>query len=58
LAATLVRLGQLAQAKEVIADVLAKVPSLTLARWPLSSAYRNQRDADHLFDALRQAGFP
>lgn len=58
LAAALVRLGQLAQAKEVIADVLAKVPNLTRARWPLSSAYRNRSDADHLFDALREAAFP
>jgi hypothetical protein len=58
LAAALVRLDRLSQARQVIADVLAKVPSLTLDRWPLSSAYRNRRDAAHLFDALREAGFP
>src|SRR5262249_25852883 len=58
LAATLVRLGQIEQAKAVAAEVLGMLPNLTLARWPISAAYRNPRDADHLFEALRRAGFP
>jgi adenylate cyclase len=58
LAATLLRLGQPADAKAVIADVLQRLPDLTLARWPMSSVFRTPGHAEHFFDPLREAGFP
>jgi tetratricopeptide (TPR) repeat protein len=58
LAATLMRLGQHAEAKAVIADVQKRLPHFALERWPMSSVFRNRRDQEHLFDTLREAGFP
>lgn len=58
LAATLHRLGQRDEANAVVADVLKRLPHLTSARWPMSSVFRNPRDAGHIFDALREVGFP
>ncbi|MGV3632967.1 MAG: winged helix-turn-helix domain-containing protein [Pseudorhodoplanes sp.] len=58
LAATLHHLGQHDEANAVVAHVLKQLPHLTSARWPMSSVFRNPRDAEHIFDALRQAGFP
>jgi adenylate cyclase len=58
LAATLHRLGQHNQAKVVVADILKRLPQLTSARWPMSSVFSNSRDAESLFEPLRQSGFP
>ena len=47
------------QAKEVIPPTCSRRYRASRSRGGRSSAYRNQRDRpDHLFDALRQAGFP
>jgi adenylate cyclase len=56
LAATLVRLGQRAEAREIIAEVLNRAPHLTQARWRAPSLYRDPEDAAHMADALREAG--
>ena len=58
LAATLVRLGQIAEAKSTIADVMRRAPLMTLDRWPAPRLYLNQRDSDEMVAALRSAGFP
>lgn len=57
LAATLVRLGQREEARQIIVEVLARAPQMTQERWRAPSLYRDQRDADHMADALREAGF-
>lgn len=58
LAATLVRLGQHAEARAIVAEILTRLPHLTLARWPMSSVFRHPRHGDRLFDALREIAFP
>lgn len=58
LAATLERLGQKAEAKAVIKEILKRLPDLTLARWPMTTVFRNPGDSERLLVALRQAGFP
>ena len=59
LAATLVRLGQGAEAKAVIAEVLSRAPQMAMARkrWRAPWLYRDPQDADHMIEALREAGF-
>jgi hypothetical protein len=57
LAATLTRLGQRIEAREIVARVLQRAPAMTLARWPAPSLYRNPKDSEHLIEALREAGF-
>ena len=57
LAATLVRLGQRSEARAIIADVLKRLPALTIKRWPMFSLYRSPQDADRMTQALRAAGF-
>jgi hypothetical protein len=57
LAATLVRLEQRPEARAVAEEVLTRLPHLTLSRWPMFSLYRKRQDADHMTDALREAGF-
>ena len=57
LAATLVRIGQPAEARDLIAEVLRRAPRMTQARWRAPSLYRNPEDAAHMADALREAGF-
>ncbi len=55
LAATLVRLGQGEEARVVAAEVLRRSP--TVAGWlPLLLPYRNPQDAEHMTEALREAG--
>jgi adenylate cyclase len=58
LAATLVRLGQREEAKTIIAEVLKRVPLMTLDRWPAPRLYLHQRDSDHMVEALKEAGLP
>ncbi len=58
LAATLVRLGQVTEAKALVADVMRRAPLMTLDRWPAPRLYLNQRDSDEMVAALRTAGFP
>jgi adenylate cyclase len=58
LAATLTRLGQEKEAKAVVVEVLKRLPALTLARWPMSSVFRNPDDARNLIEPLRKVGFP
>jgi hypothetical protein len=57
LAATLIRLGQRIEAREVVAQVLQRAPEMTLARWPAPCLYRNPQDSEHVIEALREAGF-
>jgi adenylate cyclase len=57
LAATLVRLGQRAEAQEIIAEVMLRAPKLNLARWRLPTLYRNPQDSEHMIEALLEAGF-
>jgi len=57
LAATLVRLGQIEEAKAIASGTLAQVPHLRLKKWPALSVYRNPGDAEHVSAALRVAGF-
>jgi tetratricopeptide (TPR) repeat protein len=56
LAATLVRLGQRAEARAIIAEVRKRAPQMSLKRWPAPWLYRNPDDADHMIEALREAG--
>lgn len=58
LAATLVRLGEAAEARAVIAELLTRLPHLSRERWPMSSVFRRPGDSDRLFDALGVASFP
>jgi tetratricopeptide (TPR) repeat protein len=59
LAATLVRLGQGAEARAVIAEVLGRAPQMAMARkrWRAPWLYCDPQDADHMIEALREAGF-
>jgi adenylate cyclase len=56
LAATLVRLGERTEAREIIAEVLKRAPKMA-ARWRAPTLYRNPQDSAHLIEALREAGF-
>jgi adenylate cyclase len=56
LAATLIRLGQRAEAREIIAEVLRRAPRMA-KRWRAPSLYRNSRDSEDMIEALREAGF-
>jgi predicted Zn-dependent protease len=56
LAATLVRLGQRTEAKEIIVEVLKRAPKMS-TRWHAPSLYRNPQDSEHMIEALREAGF-
>jgi adenylate cyclase len=58
LAATLVRLGQHAEARSIIAEVLRRAPNMTLDRWQAPSLYRDPQDARHMTEALHAAGMP
>jgi hypothetical protein len=56
LAAALMRLGQQAETREMIGEVLKRAPQMTQARWRAPSLYRGPEDAAHMADALREAG--
>jgi adenylate cyclase len=56
LAATLVRLGQQAAARDIAAAVVRRLPHLAQKPWPALSIYRNPRHAEHVVGALRAAG--
>ena len=56
LTATLVRLGQIAEAKAIARDILRQLPHLKIRGWPALSVYSYQVDADHVLDALCEAG--
>jgi adenylate cyclase len=56
LAATLIRLGERAEARAIIADVMQRAPLMTLKRWPAPSLYRDPHDGEHMIEALREAG--
>jgi len=56
LAATLIRLGQRAEAREIIAEVLNRAPNM-VTRWTAPALYRNPQDSEHMIEALREAGF-
>lgn len=58
LAATLMRLGEDAEARVIVADLLKQLPGLSAARWPMSMVFRRHKDAQALFDPLREAGLP
>jgi adenylate cyclase len=56
LAATLVRVGQRTEAREIIVEVLKRAPKMS-TRWHAPSLYRNPQDSEHMIEALREAGF-
>jgi hypothetical protein len=56
LAATRVRLGERAEARELIAELRSRLPYLTLDRWRIFSLYRNPADSTHMLEALNEAG--
>jgi len=58
LAATLIRLGQRMEARAIIAEVLKRAPqmTMTLGRWRAPWLYRDPQDAEHMIEALQEAG--
>ncbi len=58
LAAALIRLGERTEARALVAKVLRWAPQMSLAlkRWPAPWLYRDPQDADHMIEALREAG--
>lgn len=52
------RLEQRTEARALTAEVLKQSPHLTLGSWPMFAVYRQRQDADHMIEALREAGFP
>jgi adenylate cyclase len=56
LAATLARLGQRTEAREIIAEVLKQAPKMA-TRWGAPTLYRNPQDCEHMREGLREAGF-
>jgi TolB-like protein len=57
LTATLVRLGQIAEAKTIALDILRQLPHLKIRNWPALAVYSDRADADHVLEALCKAGF-
>jgi adenylate cyclase len=59
LAATYAQLGQLRHAQVEAEEVLRLDPSFSIGRSAAYTAvFKNQKDAEHLFDGLRKAGLP
>jgi adenylate cyclase len=58
LAAAYAQAGQLAEARAAADDVRRIEPGFTIERWKTTAVYKNQEDAEHLFDGLRKAGLP
>jgi adenylate cyclase len=57
-AAAYAQAGQLAEARAAADDVRRIEPGFTIDRWKITAVYKNQEDAEHLFDGLRKAGLP
>ena len=51
-----VRLGHVAEATALIAELRGRVPHLSLDRWRIFSLYRNAADREHMVEALHEAG--
>ena len=58
LAAAYAQAGQLTEARAAADDVRRIEPGFTIDRWKATAVYKNQEDAEHLFDGLRKAGLP
>ncbi len=58
LAAAYAQVGQLTEARAAADDVRRIEPGFTIDRWRATAVYKNQEDAEHLFDGLRKAGLP
>ena len=58
LAAAYAQVGQLAEARAAAGEVRCIEPGFTIDRWKATAVYKNQEDAEHLFDGLRKAGLP
>ena len=56
LAATFVRLGRVAEAQALIADVLTRLPHLTLKQWKIFSLYRDPAVSADMIGSLNRAG--
>ncbi len=56
LAATLTRLGQHGEARAVMGELMARLPTLSIARWPMTSVFRKDKDNRRYVEALREAG--
>ncbi len=37
-------------------ELVKRLPKLSIARWPMTSVFRNDRDSEHYVGALREAG--
>lgn len=57
LTATYIRLGRRDEARAIAADVLARSPNMSADKWPALALYKRAVDADHMIEALREAGF-
>ena len=58
LAAAYAQAGQLTEARAAADEVRCIEPGFTIDRWKATAVYKNQEDAEHLFDGLRRAGLP
>ena len=58
LAAAYAQDGQITEARAAADDVRRIEPGFTIDRWKVTAVYKNQADAEHLFDGLRKAGLP
>jgi adenylate cyclase len=56
LAAAYAQAGQLVEARAEADEVRRIEPGFTIDRWKLTAVYKNNEDAEHLFDGLRMAG--
>jgi adenylate cyclase len=58
LAAAYAQTGQLVEARAEADEVRRIEPGFTINRWKLTAVFKNQQDAEHLFEGLRKAGLP
>jgi predicted Zn-dependent protease len=57
LAATLMRLEQPSEGRALAADVRKRsLGKFTVSRWPALALYKNEQDAQHVIEAMREAG--
>jgi adenylate cyclase len=52
------QLEEIARAKALVAECLEKKPDFTIDRWMMKEPFKDQADARHLIECLRNAGLP
>jgi hypothetical protein len=57
LAAVLVRLGQLSEARALVAEIKRAAPRMTLEHWHAPKLYSQRRHSENMIGALRESGF-